>query len=290
MKSGRIFLESQDADFSYIDEKGRRYRCNAMQTLNGPMAVFRIIADRIMTTDDLGLPECLNKVLEYKKGMVLVTGASGCGKSTTLATLVDMINSVDPGHILTVEDPVEIQHKSKKSLVNHREVHTHTKTFARALKSALREDPDCIMIGEMRDLETISLALTAAETGHLVFGTLHTASAAKTITRIIDVFPAGEQPQIRAMLSEAIQCVISQVLCKRKDGKGRVAVFEIMFGTPAIRNLIRMDKIHQIDSSISTGMSHGMQTLDQALMKMVKADIIDVEEAKHNARHPEDFA
>jgi twitching motility protein PilT len=260
-----------------------------MLTLGGPAAVYRIISDKILSQEELHLPQCIERIPEYKKGLVLVTGAAGCGKSTTLATLVDMINEHDPGHILTVEDPVEILHKSKKSMVNHREVKTHTKSFARALKSALREDPDSIMIGEMRDLETISLALTAAETGHLVFGTLHTSSAPKTITRIIDVFPSGEQPQIRAMLAESVQCVISQVLCKRKDGTGRVAAYEIMFGTPGIRNLIRLDKIFQIPSAISTGMKDGMQTLDQALEKLYHDRLISEEEAKLHARNPSEL-
>lgn len=283
------FKEKLDVDYSFKDSQGRRYRCNAMMNINGPSGVFRIISDKIISFDELGLPESLRKIENLKKGMVLVTGPSGCGKSTTLATLVDMVNRNDEGHILTIEDPVEILHKSKKSLVNHREIKTHTKSFARALKSALREDPDCIMIGEMRDLETISLALTAAETGHLVFGTLHTSSAAKTITRIIDVFPFGEQGQIRAMLSEGIQCVISQVLCRRKDGNGRVAAFEVMFGTDAIKNLIRSDKIYQINSAIEVGMKDGMQTIDQALKKLVLKGIVDVEEARLYAKSPEDF-
>lgn len=284
-----VFAAEQDIDYSFCDDKNQRYRCNALQTLRGPAAVFRIIADKIFAFDELGLPESVRMVQHLKKGLVLVTGPAGCGKSTTMATLIDMVNDADEGHILTIEDPVEILHKSKKSLVNHREVKTHTKSFARALKSALREDPDCIMIGEMRDLETISLALTAAETGHLVFGTLHTSSAHKTITRIIDAFPAGEQGQVRTMIAESVQCVISQVLCRRKDGQGRIAAFEVMLGSAAIRNLIRQDKIFQIPSAIEIGVKEGMQSLDQSLGKLVRANLIDLEEAKSFANHPEDL-
>jgi twitching motility protein PilT len=284
------FDETGDADFSFhCPTTGQRLRCNALQNLRGPAAVYRMISDHIMSFDELCLPKSIASIKDYKKGLVLVTGPAGCGKSTTLATLIDMVNEHDEGHILTIEDPVEILHKSKISIVNHREVRSNTNSFARALKSALREDPDSIMIGEMRDLETISLALTAAETGHLVFGTLHTASAHKTITRIIDAFPPGEQGQIRAMISESIRCVISQVLCKRKDGTGQVAAFEIMFGTSAIKNLIRTDKVFQIPSSIEIGTREGMQSLDQALTKLVRDNIIDKEEAKKYARSPEDF-
>ena len=291
MKDGikKEFTEKQDTDFSFIDNKNYRYRCNAMQTLKGSAAVYRIISRKILTFEELNLPESVRRIVDYKKGLVLITGPAGCGKSTTMATLVDLVNQNDEGHILTVEDPVEILHHTKKSLVNHREVKTNTNSFANALKSALREDPDSIVIGEMRDLETISLALTAAETGHLVFGTLHTSNAAKTITRIIDAYPSGEQGQIRAMLAEGIRCVISQVLCKRKDGQGRVAAFEIMFGTDAIRNLIRTDKIFQIPSSIEVGVREGMQGLDQALNKLWKEDKISFEEAKEHANVPEDF-
>ncbi len=283
------FKQTQDVDFSYVDSKGRRYRCNAMDTLKGIVGVYRIISEKIMSFEELHLPECVRDIMKFKKGLILVTGSAGCGKSTTLATLVEMMNEQDEGHILTIEDPVEILHTSKKSLVNHREVNTHTKSFSRALKSALREDPDCIMIGEMRDLETISLALTAAETGHLVFGTLHTSSAPNTITRIIDVFPSGEQSQIRAMLAEGVQCVLSQVLCKRRDGKGRIAAYEVMLGTVSVRNLIRKDKIFQLPSTISTGMRYGMQTLDQALQKLVNDGLIDVKEARLHAKDPKEI-
>ncbi len=283
------YLENLDTDYSFTDEHRNRYRCNAMQTLHGSCAVFRIISNKIMSFEELGLPDSLKKIKDYKKGLVLVTGPSGCGKSTTLATFVDMVNEQEEGHILTIEDPVEILHTSKKSLVNHREVKTHTKSFARALKSALREDPDCIMIGEMRDHETISLALTAAETGHLVFGTLHTSSAMKTISRIIDVFPASEQDQIRTMLSESIQCVISQVLCKRKNGNGLIAAFEVMYGTAGIRSLVRNSKEFQIPSSIEVGMKEGMNTLDQALHKLIAKGLVDKRDITQYATRPEDF-
>ncbi len=283
------FTAENDIDYSYVDPEKKRYRCNAMMSLAGPAGVFRLITDNIKSFEELGLPESAKRIKALRKGLVLVTGPAGCGKSTTLATLVDMINTEHDGHILTIEDPVEVLHKSKKALVNHREVGRHTNSFYRALKSALREDPDVIMIGEMRDLETISLALTAAETGHLVFGTLHTSSAHKTITRIIDVFPTGKKQQIITMLSESVQCVISQVLCKKKNEPGQVPAFEIMFGTPAIRNLIRTNKIFQIPSAVSVGMREGMHTLDQALEKLVKEGKISAEEAKKHAHNPRDL-
>ena len=282
------FDENWDVDYSYLDRKNRRYRANAMITIHGLAGIFRIISQKILTFEELNLPEQIKRISEYKKGLVLVTGSTGSGKSTTLASIIDYINRIRKDHILTIEDPVEIIHKSKKSLINHREINTNTKSFSRALKSALREDPDSIMIGEMRDLETISLALTAAETGHLVFGTLHTNSAANTINRIVDVFSPGEQGQIRTMLAEGVRCIISQVLCRKKGEKGRIAAFEILFGTDGVRNLIREEKIFQIRSAIEVGMREGMQTLDQSLKKLVLEKKITIHEAKKHARYPED--
>jgi len=239
--------------------------------------------------EDLKCPPIFKDICEFPRGIVLVTGPTGSGKSTTLAAMIDHINENDFGHILTVEDPIEFVHESKKSLINQREVGPHTLSFNNALRSALREDPDIILVGEMRDLETIRLAMTAAETGHLVFGTLHTSSAAKTVDRVIDVFPAAEKEMIRAMLSESLRAVISQTLCKTKDGHGRVAAHEIMIGTPAIRNLIREAKVAQMYSAIQTGGSLGMQTLDQNLADLLKRNVISKDEARTKASNKDNF-
>ena len=255
----------------------------------GAGAVFRTIPSKVLSLEDLKAPKVFVDIANQPRGVVLVTGPTGSGKSTTLAAIVNHINENEQGHILTVEDPIEFVHESKKCLINQREVGPHTLSFANALRSALREDPDIILVGEMRDLETIRLALTAAETGHLVFGTLHTSSAAKTIDRIVDVFPAAEKDMVRAMLSESLVAVISQTLCKLKDGSGRVAAHEIMLGTPAIRNLIREAKVAQMYSSIQTGNSMGMQTLDQNLTDLVRRNLISPAEARSRAKSPENF-
>ncbi len=274
------FTEELEADFSIaLPEKKARFRVNAFVQRRGESAVFRQIPTKVLTFEELGLPPILKQVSKASKGLVLVTGPTGSGKSTTLAAMVDLVNKEDFGHILTIEDPVEFVHKSQNCLVNQREVGPDTHSFAKALRGALRQDPDIILVGEMRDLETISLALTAAETGHLVFGTLHTSSAPKTIDRIIDVFPASEQGQVRAGLSESLRAVIAQTLLKRADGKGRVAALEIMIGIPAVRNLIREAKIHQIPSMMQTGSQYGMQTMDQVLVELVMKKVVTMEEA-----------
>jgi twitching motility protein PilT len=263
--SQRKQYEAQlEVDFSFELRDVARFRVNAFNQERGAGAVFRTIPSVVLTLEQLEAPKIFKDIADTPRGIVVVTGPTGSGKSTTLAAMVDYVNEKEYGHILTIEDPIEFVHKSKKCLVNQREVGPHTHGFAEALRSALREDPDVILVGEMRDLETIRLALTAAETGHLVFGTLHTSSAAKTVDRIVDVFPAAEKEMVRSMLSESLRSVISQTLLKRKDGSGRVAVHEIMLGTPAIRNLIRENKVAQMYSSIQTGQSLGMQTLDQA--------------------------
>ena len=275
----KSFQETNDADFSFELGSVARFRVNVFRTRRGEGAVFRTIPTKVMTMEELGLPSIMKEICEKEKGLVLVTGPTGSGKSTSLAAMIDSINENYEGHILTIEDPVEFVHVSKKCLVNQREVGVHTESFNAALRGALREDPDVILVGEMRDLETISLALTAAETGHLVFGTLHTSSAPKTVDRIIDVFPAGQQGQIRTMFAESIQAVITQTLLKKRGG-GRIAAFEILMGTPAVRNLIRENKVHQIPSAMQTGSAHGMQTLDMALIDLVHKGLVTKEEAQ----------
>ena len=272
------FEEHLESDFSFDLPNIARFRVNVFMQNRGISAVFRTIPSKILSLEELNTPDIFKQISNMHKGIVLVTGPTGSGKSTTLAAMVDHINEHKKYHILTIEDPIEFVHKSKKSLINQREVHRDTKSFSNSLRSALREDPDVILVGEMRDLETISLALTAAETGHLVFATLHTSSASKTIDRIVDVFPSAEQDMVRSMLSESLQAVISQALLK-KVGGGRVAAHEIMLGSPAIRNLIRENKIPQMYSIIQTSTQQGMQTLDQDLERLVKEGVISQEEA-----------
>jgi twitching motility protein PilT len=285
----KIYEETLEVDFSFEVPTLARFRVNAFNQNRGAGAVFRTIPSKVLTLEDLNAPKIFKDIADNPRGIVLVTGPTGSGKSTTLAAMVDYVNENEYGHILTVEDPIEFVHQSKKCVINQREVGPHTLSFANALRSALREDPDVILVGEMRDLETIRLALTAAETGHLVFGTLHTSSAAKTIDRIVDVFPAAEKEMVRSMLSESIRAVISQTLLKTKDGTGRVAAHEIMIGTPAIRNLIRENKIAQMYSSIQTGQNVGMQTLDQCLHDLVKRNVISVGEARMRAANKDMF-
>ena len=281
------YEKNLEADFSFEIPNLSRFRVNAYQQNRGAAAVFRTIPSKVLTLEELKCPPIFRELSMQPRGIVLVTGPTGSGKSTTLAAMIDYINKNEPAHILTVEDPIEFVHTSNKSLINQRELGKNTLSFANALKSALREDPDVILVGEMRDLETIRLALTAAETGHLVFGTLHTSSAAKTIDRIVDVFPAAEKEMVRAMLSESLRGVISQTLCKTADGKGRVAAHEIMIGTAAIRNLIREGKIAQMYSAIQTGTKDGMQTLDQNLTKLIAERRITAEEGRTKAAHPD---
>ncbi len=275
----KYFDEKGDLDFAYELQDVARYRANYFMQKYGIGAVFREIPSKILTLEDLGLPEICKDLAMLEKGMVMVTGPTGSGKSTTLAAIIDYANKNRKDHILTIEDPVEFVHKSQGCVVNHREVGTHTESFTIALRSALREDPDIIMVGEMRDLETISLALEAAATGHLVFGTLHTQSAPKTIDRVIDVFPADQQAQIRTTLSEALKAVIAQSLFKRIDKPGRVAALEIMLGTSAVSNLIREAKTFQLASMIQTGRGIGMQSLDDAIMDLLNKKQISPEEA-----------
>ncbi|WP_440905117.1 type IV pilus twitching motility protein PilT [Catenovulum sp. SX2] len=272
-KQRKEYEENWEADFSFEIPNLARFRVNAFVQNRGASAVFRTIPSEVLSLDDINAPDIFKELAEKPRGLVLVTGPTGSGKSTTLAAMVDYINQNKHHHILTIEDPIEFVHQNKLSLINQREVHRDTKSFNNALRSALREDPDVILVGEMRDLETIRLAMTAAETGHLVFGTLHTTSAPKTIDRIVDVFPAAEKPMVRSMLSESLQAVISQALLKRSGG-GRVAAHEIMVGTPAIRNLIREDKVAQMYSAIQTGMGFGMQTMDQCLADLVSSGMI----------------
>ncbi len=287
-KIRKDFEDRFEADFSFEVPGLARFRVNAFNQNRGAAAVFRTIPSKVLTMDELGMGKVFQDLSLQARGLVLVTGPTGSGKSTTLAAMVDYVNEVRSDHILTIEDPIEFVHESKKCLVNQREVHRDTQSFANALRSALREDPDVILVGEMRDLETIRLALTAAETGHLVFGTLHTTSAAKTIDRIIDVFPAAEKDMVRSMLSESLQGVISQTLLKKVNG-GRVAAHEIMMGTPAIRNLIREDKVAQMYSAIQTGAAHGMKTLDQSLTELVQKGQISRETARGKAKNPQGF-
>ncbi len=281
-KNRKDFEEFLETDFSFEVPGLARFRVNAFNQERGAAAVFRTIPSEILSLEDLGAPAIFKEIADLPRGIVLVTGPTGSGKSTTLAAMVNHKNESEYGHILTVEDPIEFVHQSKKCLINQREVHRDTLGFNEALRSALREDPDTILVGELRDLETIRLALTAAETGHLVFGTLHTSSAAKTIDRIVDVFPADEKSMMRAMLSESLRAVISQTLLK-KVGGGRIAAHEIMMGTPAIRNLIRENKIAQMYSAIQTGAGVGMQTLDQCMQELVNKNRITRQDAKIKA-------
>jgi twitching motility protein PilT len=283
------FEETLECDFSFEVPGLSRFRVNAFNQQRGAGAVFRAIPSKVLTLEQLATPALFADLALRPRGLVLVTGPTGSGKSTTLAALVNHRNENDHGHILTIEDPIEFVHESRRSLVNQREVGPHTRSFANALRAALREDPDVILVGEMRDLETIRLAITAAETGHLVFGTLHTSSAAKTIDRIVDVFPAAEKEMVRTMVSESLVAVISQALCRRADGSGRVAAYEIMVGSPAIRNLIRENKVAQMYSAIQTGQAFGMQTLDQHLADLVRRQIVAPVEARGLARTPENF-
>lgn len=279
-KQKKMFIEKWELDFAYVVEGLGRFRCNVFMQRKGLGAVFRTIPEKIKTAQELNLPNTIIDLIDCDRGLVLVTGPTGSGKSTTLAAMIQHINATREAHILTVEDPIEFVHPNLKSLVNQREVGAHTKTFSNALKAALREDPDIILVGELRDLETISLALTAAETGHLVFATLHTSSAAKTVDRIIDVFPQGQQGQIRTMLAESIRGVVAQTLFTRADGQGRVAAFEIMKGTKAISNLIREGKIHQIPSIIQTSAAQGMVLYEKYVDDLVKKGLISTSDAK----------
>ncbi|HWU67227.1 MAG TPA: type IV pilus twitching motility protein PilT [Stenotrophobium sp.] len=287
-KQRKAYDEFLETDFSFEIPGLARFRVNAFNTNRGSGAVFRTIPSKILSLEDLKCPSIFKELADTPRGLILVTGPTGSGKSTTLAAMVNHKNENEYGHILTIEDPIEFVHTSKKCLINQREVHRDTLGFSEALRSALREDPDTILVGELRDLETIRLALTAAETGHLVFGTLHTSSAAKTIDRIVDVFPGAEKDMVRSMLSEGLRAVISQTLMKRKGG-GRVAAHEIMIGTPAIRNLIRESKVAQMYSSIQTGQKEGMQTLEQCLKDMVRKGLITMEDARHKANKPMDM-
>ncbi|HEY7841545.1 MAG TPA: type IV pilus twitching motility protein PilT [Gammaproteobacteria bacterium] len=287
-KQRKDYEEFLECDYSFEVPNLARFRVNAANQNRGAFSVFRTIPSKILTLEELGAPKIFQEISEYPRGVVLVTGPTGSGKSTTLAGMINHINKNEYGHILTVEDPIEFVHESINCLINQREVHRDTLGFNEALRSALREDPDVILVGEMRDLETIRLALSAAETGHLVFGTLHTSSAAKTIDRVVDVFPAAEKDMVRAMLSESLRAVISQTLLKKKGG-GRAAAHEIMIGTPAIRNLIRENKIAQMYSAIQTGQSVGMKTLDQDLQRLVQAGVVDRNEARGKAANRDNF-
>jgi twitching motility protein PilT len=288
-KQRKDYEEFLEVDFSFEIPGLARFRVNAFNQDRGAAAVFRTIPSKVLSLEELDAPGVFRDICDNPRGLVLVTGPTGSGKSTTLAGMMDYKNDTEYGHILTIEDPIEFVHQSKKCLINQREVHRDTLGFAEALRSALREDPDIILVGELRDLETIRLALTAAETGHLVFGTLHTSSAAKTIDRVVDVFPAGEKAMVRSMLSESLRAVISQTLLK-KVGGGRIAAHEIMIGTPAIRNLIREDKVAQMYSAIQTGQAHGMQTLDQCLQELVRKGLVSKSDARMRAANKDTFA
>jgi twitching motility protein PilT len=283
------FEESGDVDFAYEVPELARYRANYFQQKNGVAAVFREIPSKIQTAHELGFPPVIPKLASLPRGLVLVTGPTGSGKSTTLAAIIDEANRIRKDHIITIEDPIEFVHESKSCIINHREVGIHTKSFSSALRGALREDPDIILVGELRDLETISLAVEASATGHLVFGTVHTTSAAKTVDRIIEVFPTGEQMQIRSTLADGIRAVISQTLFKRKDRGGRIAALEIMIATPAVRNLIRESKTFQIPSAIQTGKKYGMQLLDDHIMELLNRGIIHADDAYNKANEKAKF-
>ena len=282
-KQRKDYEEFLETDFSFEIPGLARFRVNAFNQKRGAAAVLRTIPSKVLSLEEINAPKIFREIVEVSRGLILVTGPTGSGKSTTLAAMMDFLNDTRYEHILTIEDPIEFVHLSKKCLINQREVHRDTLGFAEALRSALREDPDIILVGEMRDLETIRLAMTAAETGHLVFGTLHTTSAAKTVNRIIDVFPAAEKDMVRSMLSESLRAVVAQTLLK-KVGGGRVAAHEIMIGTPAIRNLIREDKVAQMYSAIQTGQGQGMQTLDQHLQELVKRGMVSRQQAREYAK------
>ena len=284
----KAFEETHECDFSFEMGTVARFRVNVFMQRKGEGAVFRTIPTKILTLEQLEMPAILKQLCEKEKGLILVTGPTGSGKSTTLAGMVDYLNETFEGHILTVEDPIEFVHQSKKCLVNQRELGPHTNSFANALRAALREDPDVILVGEMRDLETIQLALTAAETGHIVFGTLHTSSAPKTVDRIIDVFPPNQQAQIRAQFAESVEAVITQTLLKKKGG-GRIAALEIMTGTTAVRNLVREGKIHQIPGTMQVSQKDGMQTMDMALLNLVSRGLVSKEEAQSKTSNPNLF-
>ena len=284
----KMYEETLECDFSFAVPNLARFRVNAYNQQRGAAAAFRTIPSKVLSLEELNAPKIFADLTNRPRGLILVTGPTGSGKSTTLAAMVNHVNENEYGHILTIEDPIEFVHHSKKCLINQREVGPHTMSFSSALRGALREDPDVILVGEMRDLETISLALTAAETGHLVFGTLHTSSAPKTVDRIIDVFPAAQQEQIRIMFSESIQAVITQTLLKKRTG-GRAAALEILMGTPAVRNLIREGKVHQIPSAMQTGQKVGMQTLDMALIDLVRRNVVTAEEAQSRTLTPNLF-
>jgi twitching motility protein PilT len=285
----KAYEENLECDFSFAIPGLARFRVNAFNQDRGAAAVLRTIPSKILSLEQLNAPKIFADLALKPRGLVLVTGPTGSGKSTTLAAMVNHVNENEYAHILTIEDPIEFVHESRKCLINQREVGPHTHSFSAALRSALREDPDVVLVGELRDLETIRLALSAAETGHLVFGTLHTSSAAKTIDRIIDVFPGDEKEMVRAMLSESLQAVISQTLLKTRDGNGRIAAHEIMLGTPAIRNLIREGKVAQMYSAIQTGANLGMQTLDSNLADLVRRNVISSASARAAAKMPENF-